>query len=114
MAVLLFYIYFFLSQVTLAVAIGAVGYFIDESSNTFGDSRSSRQLIIDVGTYGRHEFLLSAAAIGIFAAILSLVIAIANIQEKTHWAVNVSFYSIYFCTVKELTLLIIQVKIISN
>ncbi|CAB3992310.1 ---NA--- [Paramuricea clavata] len=74
--------------VTLSIAIGAVGYFIDESSNTFGDSRSSRQLIIDVGTYGRHEFLLSAAAIGIFAAILSLVIAIANIQEKTHWAVN--------------------------
>jgi hypothetical protein len=97
-----------LLQVTCAVGIGAVGYFVDETGNTLGGTGLSRQLLVDLGMYGRHEFFLSAAAIGIFAAILSLVVAIANIQEKTHWAVNVSCYSRYFCTMKstkKLTLL---------
>jgi hypothetical protein len=51
-------------------------------------------LFVDLGGAGRHEYFISAALIELVTAILSLVIAIANLQEKTLWAAIVSSYLI--------------------
>ena len=50
-----------------------------------GDSDS----VFDIGLYGREEFVLFAAAAGIFVALVSMVIAILGIQENSHWAATV-------------------------
>jgi hypothetical protein len=74
----------------LVIAACTVGYFIDQSDKTFDKTGVFRQLIIDSGFYGREEFFLFATGIGFFIAILSLIIGIASLQDKAHWAASVS------------------------
>lgn len=96
-----FILFFYNSQVTLGIAIGALGYFINKTRNVAEKLSPQEggdifQSFVDLGGGGRHEFFFSAVVIGLFTAVLSLVIAITNHQEQTHWAANVSSYLIFF------------------
>ena len=74
-------------QVTFAVTVGIVGFYISQLSGFVHDNGGNGELLLDYGTQGRQEFLLFAAGIGFFIAIFSMVIAILGLQEISHWAV---------------------------
>jgi hypothetical protein len=76
-------------QVALIVAAGTVGFFIQQFDQYVDDKGGDGQLVLDFGIHGREEFLLFATGVGFFVAIFSMIIAIAGLQEKIHWAVMV-------------------------
>ena len=81
------------------MAAGTVGYFYDQSSQPDDSDHRNvgfAQVVIDMGIYGRHEFFLSALAIGFLVAISSLAISAAGVQDKIGCAVMVSFIYLTF------------------
>lgn len=75
-------------QIALSIAIGSVGYFLDGISKSV-DGSVQYNLLVDQGIYGRHEFFLSAVVIGLFSAIISFFIVIANRQGNPKLAAQV-------------------------
>ena len=58
-----------------------MAFFISEAGDT--------DLTLDIGFYGREEFVLFASAVGFFVALFSMIVAILGAQENSHWAATV-------------------------
>ena len=69
-------------MVTFVVTIGTVAFFISEAGDT--------DLTLDIGFYGREEFVLFASAVGFFVALFSMIVAILGAQENSHWAATMA------------------------
>ncbi|XP_028392623.1 uncharacterized protein LOC114517165 [Dendronephthya gigantea] len=73
-------------MIALSIAIGSVGYFMDEMKKLAADGLTSYHRLVDMGIYGRHEFFLTAAAIGLLCSTISFIITILNRQENPKFA----------------------------
>ncbi|XP_028392762.1 uncharacterized protein LOC114517284 [Dendronephthya gigantea] len=88
-------------MVAFVIAAGSVGYFMDQLDKTIIDisEKSGTNVdigaIFDSGVYGREEFFLFGLGTGFFVALLSLVIAIAGLQDTVHYAASIATFHAY-------------------
>lgn len=69
------------------IGLGLVGHFTKE----YHDSQSKGGLDpYDLGSFGRYEFYLYSASIGIIIAVVGLISAMCGVLEKKHGILGVS------------------------